>query len=93
LFVTSGLKARLTRTSLPFQGLRVVVLATGQENRAARCGASGKRLDASCRQYGGARRVALSRPLAALRPSTAVPLRFSGPLLAKQTTECDADPG
>ena len=52
----------LARISHRIHGLRGTVGATGQESPAARCGASGKGLDAACRSDSAARRVASRRP-------------------------------
>src|SRR3989304_2507839 len=69
----------LARPSHRVTGGTEANLATGQERRAERCGTSGKRRDAHCRQRrpahhaeGGSptRRVALARPSAASRAST-----------------------
>ena len=85
----------LARISHHGHGLRGAVRPTGQERRAARCGASGKRLDAPCRPESAALRVAPRRPPAASRASTVVPATLFGPLLADRTPGRDAgrDPG
>ena len=61
----------------PGHGLRGAVRPTGKESRAARCGTSGKRLDAPCRPDSAARRVAPRRAPATSKPSTVARLRFS----------------
>ena len=81
---------RLARISHQGHGLRGAVRPTGQERRAARCGASGKRLDAPCRADSAALRVAPRRPPAASRASTVVPATLFGPLLADRTPGRDA---
>ena len=68
---------RLARISRTCHGLRGAVRPTGQESRAARCGASGKRLDAACRPDSAALRVVPRRPPAASRASTVFPIRSS----------------
>ncbi|HRW61596.1 MAG TPA: hypothetical protein P5340_13205, partial [Defluviicoccus sp.] len=47
-----------------------VNMMTGQESRAVRCGASGKRHDTDCHHVHPALRVALARPPAASGSST-----------------------
>ena len=83
------------RISHQGHGLRGAVRPTGKERRAARCGASGKRLDAPCRPDSAALRVAPRRPPAASRASTVFPDTLFGPLLADRTPGRDAgrDPG
>ena len=72
-----GQHVTLTRTSHTIVERHVDTLPTGQENRAARCGTSGKRFDAACRQSVLALRVAPGRPPAASSGSIVVPLRSS----------------
>ena len=69
--------------------------ADSKERRAARCGASGKRLDAACRPESAALRVAPRRSPAASRASTVFPDTLFDPLLADRTPGRDAgrDPG
>ena len=83
------------RISHQGHGLRGAVRPTGKERRAARCGASGKRIDAACRPESVALRVAPRRPPAASRASTVFPDTLFGPLLADRTPGHDAgrDPG
>ena len=85
----------LARISHQGHGLRGAVRLTGQERRAARCGASGKRLDAPCQPDSAALRVAPRRPPASSRASTVGPATPFGPLLADRTPGRDAgrDPG
>ena len=78
-------------TSHTGHGLRDGLLPTGKENRAARCGISGKRFDAPCRQEDIARRVVFRRPLAALRSLTVAIATLFGTRLARRTSEDDAD--
>src|SRR3546814_4051802 len=71
-------------------GVTEANLTTGQESREERIGNTVERppglreaqpedkLDAACRQIRPALRVASGSPLAASKPSTVVPLRFSG---------------
>ena len=66
-------RVNLTRNSHQCHGLRGAVRPTGQERRAARCGASGKRRDELCRPDSAALRVAPRRPPAASRASTVFP--------------------
>ncbi len=80
----------LTRISHHSHDLRGAVGPAGQESRAARCGTSGKRLDAPCRPDSAALRVATGRPPAASRASTVVPATLFGPLLADRTSGRDA---
>ena len=84
-------RVNLTRNSHQCHGLRGAVRPTGQERRAARCGASGKRRDELCRPDSAALRVAPRRPPAASRASTVFPDTLFGPLLADRTSGCDAD--
>ena len=88
--VVSGARAAPARLSRHGHGLRGALRPTGQERRAARCGASGKRCDAHCRPESAALRVASRRPPAALRASTVVPATLFGPLLADRTPGRDA---
>ena len=88
--VVSGARAAPARLSRHGHGLRGALRPTGQERRAARCGASGKRLDAPCRPDSAALRVAPRRPPAASRASTVVPATLFGPLLADRTPGRDA---
>ena len=88
--VVSGARAAPARLSRHGHGLRGALRPTGQERRAARCGASGKRCDAHCRPESAALRVAFRRPPAALRASTVVPATLFGPLLAGRTPGRDA---
>ena len=88
--VVSGARAAPARLSRHGHGLRGALRPTGQERRAARCGASGKRCDAHCRPESAALRVASRRPPAASRASTVVPATLFGPLLADRTPGCDA---
>ena len=88
--VVSGARAAPARLSRHGHGLRGAVRPTGKERRAARCGASGKRLDAPCRPDSAALRVAPRRPPAASRASTVVPATLFGPLLADRTPGRDA---
>ena len=88
--VVSGARAAPARLSRHGHGLRGALRPTGQERRAARCGASGKRCDAHCRPEGAALRVAPRRPPAASRASTVVPATLFGPLLADRTPGRDA---
>ena len=80
-------------------GLRGAVGPAGKERRAAqraltrvgaRCGASGKRLDAPCRLDSAALRVAPRRPPATSRASTVGTATLFGPLLADRTPGRDA---
>ena len=93
-------RRRPARLSHHCHGLRGAVRPTGQERRAARCGASGKRLDAPCRPESAALRVAPRRPppscalrasRATSRASTVVPATPFGPLLTDRTPGRDAD--
>src|SRR3546814_14748402 len=71
-------------------GVTEANLTTGQESREERIGNTVERppglrdaqpedkLDAACRQIRPALRVASGSPLAASKPSTVVPIRFSG---------------
>ena len=88
--VVSGARAAPARLSRHGHGLRGALRPTGQERRAARCGASGKRCDAHCRPESAALRVASRRPPAASRASTVVPATLFGPLLADRTPGRDA---
>ena len=88
--VVSGARAAPARLSRHGHGLRGALRPTGQERRAARCGASGKRCDAHCRPESAALRVAPRRPPAASRASTVVPATLFGPLLADRTPGRDA---
>ncbi len=88
--VVSGARAAPARLSRHGHGLRGALRPTGQERRAARCGASGKRCDAHCRPESAALRVASRRPPAASRASTVVPATLFGPLLAGRTPGRDA---
>ena len=88
--VVSGARAAPARLSRHGHGLRDALRPTGQERRAARCGASGKRCDAHCRPESAALRVASRRPPAASRASTVVPATLFGPLLADRTPGRDA---
>ncbi len=88
--VVSGARAAPARLSHHGHGLRDALRPTGQERRAARCGASGKRCDAHCRPESAALRVASRRPPAASRASTVVPATLFGPLLADRTPGRDA---
>ena len=88
--VVSGARAAPARLSRHGHGLRGALRPTGQERRAARCGASGKRLDAPYRPDSAALRVAPRRPPAASRASTVVPATLFGPLLADRTPGRDA---
>ena len=88
--VVSGACAAPARLSRHGHGLRGALRPTGQERRAARCGASGKRCDAHCRPESAALRVASRRPPAASRASTVVPATLFGPLLADRTPGRDA---
>ena len=97
--VVSGARAAPARLSRHGHGLRGALRPTGQERRAARCGASGKRLDAPCRPDSAALRVAPRRPPASCAPrasratsraSTVVPATLFGPLLADRTPGRDA---
>ena len=88
--VVSGARAAPARLSRHGHGLRGALRPTGQERRAARCGASGKRCDAHCRPEGAALRVAPRRPPASSRASTVVPATLFGPLLADRTPGRDA---
>ena len=83
-------RVNLTRNSHQCHGLRGAVRPTGQERRAARCGASGKRRDARCQPDSVALRVAPRRPPAASRASTVFPDTLFGPLLADRTPGRDA---
>ena len=99
-WATPGCRERqLTRNSHQCHGLRGAVRPTGQERRAARCGASGERLGAPCRPESAALRVAPRRPSASCVPrasrgtsraSTVVPATLFGPLLADRTPGRDA---
>ena len=99
--------ALLARISHHGHGLRGAVRPTGKERRAARrastragarCGTSGKRLDAHCRPDSVALRVAPRRPPAsrvhargrAMRASTVGTATLFGPLLADRTPGRDA---
>ena len=88
--VVSGARAAPARLSRHGHGLRGALRPTGQERRAARCGASGKRCDAHCRPESAALRVAPRRPPASSRASTVVPATLFGPLLADRTPGRDA---
>ena len=88
--VVSGARAAPARLSRHGHGLRGALRPTGQERRAARCGASGKRCDAHCRPENAALRVAPRRPPAASRASTVARATLFGPLLADRTTGRDA---
>ncbi len=83
----------LARISLNLHGLRGAVPPTGQESRAARCWAPGKRLDAPCRRDRAALRVAPRRLPAASRASTVALATLFGPLLAGRPPGRDADRG
>ena len=80
----------LARISHQCHGLRGAVGPAGKESCAARCGASGKRLDAPCRPDSAALRVAPRRPPAASRASTVGTATLFGPLLADRTPGRDA---
>ncbi len=80
----------LARISHQGRGLRGAVGLAGKERRAARCGASGKRVDAPCRPESAALRVAPRRPPAASRASTVGSAPLFGPLLADRTPGRDA---
>ena len=88
--VVSGARAAPARLSRHGHGLRGALRPTGQERRAARCGASKLR----CRPESAALRVAPRRPPASCAPrasratsraSTVVPATLFGPLLADRT--------
>ena len=85
----------LARISRQGHGLRDAVGPAGKESRAARCGASGKRIDAPCRPDSTALRVAPRRPPATSWASTVGSATLFGPLLADRTPGGDAgrDPG
>ena len=75
----------LARISHQGHGLRGAVGLAGKESRAARCGVSGKRLDAPCQPDSAALRVAPRRPPAASRASSVGIATLFGPLLAERT--------
>ncbi|MEE8247252.1 MAG: hypothetical protein V3S87_08330, partial [Alphaproteobacteria bacterium] len=79
----------LARISHHSHGLSAAVGPTGQECRAARCGASGKRRDAPGRVDSGARRVDLGRPPAASKAFTVAPLRFQAFSLRIDSAQVD----
>ena len=80
----------LARISHQGHGLHGAVGPAGKERREARCGASGKRLDAPCQPDSAALRVAPKRPPAASRTSTVGSATLFGPLLADRTPGRDA---
>ena len=87
---SSSCRNRLARIPHQCHGLRGAVGPAGKESRAARCGASGKRIDAPCRPDSAALRVAPRRPPAASRASTVGTATLFGPLLGDRTPGRDA---
>ena len=74
--------ANLARISRHIAGVTAAHLPTGKEKCAARCGTTGKRFDAACRQRRPALRVAPAGSPAASKALTVVPATLCGLLLA-----------
>src|SRR3546814_4563331 len=84
---SSGAGRSLARISQTIAVVTEATLPTGQERREERIGKTVERLDAACRKSRPALRVASGSPLAASKPSTVVPLRFSGFRSEEHTSE------